>query len=221
MSQSLAWPTKFHGSPKLHQPPKALSLLLQFSQLPSASSRLPSAPLPGPCKLSWFPGPPEVPQSHFWVPEIPLGSLSLALGLPRSFGPQNWPETPILLSTSPNPPLRPQRTAGGRGLNRHPLRGPRPPCGSRVAVARPTCASSWFSCCMSPPTASGTGSCVQCRRPMASARRRRPPAPAPPRTSSFAPPASPRFRSRTFATGRRRRRRAPLGPVPGAPSTSR
>nr|XP_059886945.1 serine/arginine repetitive matrix protein 1-like [Delphinus delphis] len=55
---------------------------------------------------------------------------------------------------------------------------------------------------------------------MASARRRRPPAPAPPRTSSFAPPASPRFRSRTFATGRRRRR-APLGPVPAARSCPR
>lgn len=149
MSQSLAWPTKFHGSPKLHQPPKALSLLLRFSQLPSASSRPPSAPLPGPCKLSWFPGLPEVPQSHFWVPEIPLGSLSLALGLPRSFGPQNWPETPIPLSPSPNAPLPPQSTAGGCGLNRHSLRGPRPdpaprspgpparPAGSAAACRRP------------------------------------------------------------------------------------
>lgn len=69
---------------------------------------------------------------------------------------------------------------------------------------------------MSPPTASGTGSCVQCSRPMASARPRRPPAPAPPPTSSFARPEWPRFRSRTFATGcGRRRRSAPPGRVRG------
>lgn len=179
----------------------------------------------------------EVPQSHLWVHQTPLRPLSLPLGLPTPLAaPPNSFQTPIPPSSSQNLPnaiTHPQCSVwclrAALGLTPR-LRfsppgttsGPAPQSPStQHLTAGPTCAPSWFSCCMSPPTASGTGSCMQCRRPMASSWLRGPCSShclpkLPPQPLS----ASPRFRSRTFATGRPRppppRRSSPGRPERGA-----
>lgn len=155
----------------------------------------------------------DAPRSLFWDPSRSArpGSARPHLHpepLSGPSGPPSSPQTPIPLSPSrrrhnahrtrlglvpPNAPRR-QAALNPAGAPSGRPAGPRPPAG-------PTCAPSWFSCCMSPPTASGTGPCVQCRRPMASSRPAASQLPPPPPPASSSPAASsPRFRSRTFAT---------------------
>lgn len=181
--------------PKLPEPPSAPNSLRPHQDSPqSLFQDLADSPRSQDSRKS--PTPPLGAHS-------PRGPLSLPSGLPRSLGPQKAPETPRPLSLHPRPP-KATRPPGGPRPNPRPRRAH---LHAQLVQLLHVAAH---------------GLRHRVLRAVQAAHGARPPARAPAAAQlPPAPPASPRFRSRTFATAARRRRAPPSGGPGGVGAPSR